>query len=254
MRAFMLAAGAGMVPALFVCLAGSAGAAERLVEMKAAHLAKDVDAYPRIAAAVDDAEKKINAAVEKLDARVKKAIAECKREGGKYADWSRTVEVTMRGPRYLSYVVTDNSSCGGAHPNVGTTAIVYDLVSGAPVDWAKLLPPKLLGKVSLNETSDGTKMITLGSKRLYELYMAQYRAGERKDDKECTEAMEGMGGADREPTFTPWLDAKGGGLGINVDVPHVIQACADSITIPLATLRAEGVGDAMLKAIEAAKK
>lgn len=253
-RGFAPALRAGLVPALFICLATEAGAAERLVEMtKPADVGKDIDAYPRISSPADDAERRVNGAIAKLDARVKKAAADCRREGGKYADWTRTVAVTMHGPRYLSYVITDNSNCGGAHPNVGSTAIVYDLVTGAPVDWAKLLPGKLLGKVSLNEASDGVKMISLDSKRLYQLYMARYRAGDRKTDKECLEAMEQTGGDDNSPALTPYLDAKEGGLGVMVDVPHVIQACADQMVIPLATLRAEGVSDATLKAIEGAK-
>ena len=224
-----------------------------MVEVKAGNVAKDIDAYPAIVRPADGAERKINAAIGKLDARVKKAVADCRREAGKNADWSRTVEVAMRGPRYVSYVITDSASCGGAHPSAGTTAIVYDLTTGSPVDWTKLLPAKLLGKVSLNEATDGVKMITLGSKRLYELYLARYRAGERKGDKECTEAMEQAGG-DSGPALTPWLDGQTGGLGLAPEVPHVIQACADPMIIPVATMRAEGVADTTLKAIEAGKK
>ena len=244
---------AGLVPALFFWLVGGAGAAERMVEVKAGKVAKDIDAYPAIVQPADEAEGKINAAVSKLDARVKKAVAECRREAGKNADWSRTVEVAMRGPRYISYVISDSASCGGAHPSAGTTAIVYDLATGLPIDWTKLLPAKLLGKASLNEATDGVKMITLDSKRLYELYLARYRVGERKGDKECLEAMEQAGG-DSGPALTPWLDGKGRGLGVAPDVPHVIQACADPMTIPLEALRAEGVADATLKAIEAGKR
>ena len=83
--------------------------------------------------------------------------------------------------------------------------------------------------------------------------MARYRAGERKTDKECLEAMGQVGGDDMSPSLTPYLDAREGGLGLMVDTPHVIQACADQMVIPLATLRKEGVSEAMLKAIEAAK-
>ncbi|HMN72361.1 MAG TPA: hypothetical protein PKA55_10895 [Rhodoblastus sp.] len=237
-----------------IIIGGGAQGAERVVEMKKpAGWARDIDAYPRIARPADDAEKKINAAVARLDGRVKKAVAECKSLAGGNADWTRTIEVTMRGPRYLSYVVTDNSNCGGAHPNVASTAIVYDLATGAPVDWAKLLPGKLLGKVALGDAGDGTKMITLASQRLYDLYMAQYRAGERRGDKECTAAMAQLGGGGSPPAIAPYLDAATGGLGVVVDAPHVLQTCADQMVIPPATLRAEGVSEATLKAIEAAK-
>ena len=48
--------------------------------------------------------------------------------------------------------------------------------------------------------------------------------------------------------------ARAHGLGLAPEVPHVIQACADPMIIPVAALRAEGVADTTLKAIEAGKK
>lgn len=53
---------------------------------------------PRIANPVDDAERRINAAVQRLDKAVLKAAAECLAEGGKHADYGRHIDVTMRGP------------------------------------------------------------------------------------------------------------------------------------------------------------
>ena len=240
------------VAALTLGLMGSAIAAERVVDMqKQATGGKDRDAYPRIAAPADDAEKRIDAAVARLDARLVQGVAECRRNVGGKADWTRTIEVTMRGPRYLSYLVTDNAYCGGAHPNVGMTAIVYDLTTGAPVDWTKLLPPQLAGGVALNETMDGTRMVTLSSRRLYDLYMRQYRQGDRATDKDCIEAME-QAGAEAPPAMTPWLDARTGGLGVQFDTAHAVEACADPLVLPLATLRAENTPAPTLQAIEAA--
>jgi len=233
-------------------IAGNVAAAERIVKIQTPPaLGQDRDAYPRIVAPADEAEQRINAAVAQLDARLVKAVAECKKNGGKDAEWSRTIEVTMRGPRYLSYSITDNASCGGAHPEIGDTAIVYDLTTGAPVDWSKLLPPQLVGVVALDQTMDGTKMVTLQSKRLYELYMQQYRQGSRADDKDCIEAMQ-EAGADGPPAMTPYLDAKTGGLGLVFDVAHAVEACADPLVLPLGALRAEKTPDLTLRAIEAA--
>ncbi len=241
-----------MAALAFSLAAGDVAAAERMVNIqKPPALGKDRDAYPHIAAPADDAELKINAAVSRLDARLVKSVAECRKNGGRGANWSRKIEVTMRGPRYLSYTITDNADCGGAHPAIGATAIVYDLTTGAPVDWPQLLPPQLVGAVALNETMDGTKMVTLQSKRLYELYMQQYRLGSRAGDKDCIEAMQ-EAGADGPPAITPYLDARTGGLGIEFDVAHVVEACADPVVLPLATLRAEKTLERTLKAIEAA--
>ena len=157
----------------------------------------------------------------------------------------------MRGPAFLSFVIADNSFCGGAHPNSGTMAIVYDLRTGAPVDWTRLLPKHLTGKVELQQQMDGTKMVSLTSPRLFALYFEQYRKGERKNDKDCTDAVK-----DNAASFLPamqvWFDAKAGGLGLRFEVAHVIAACVDEIVLPLATLRAEGVAPEVLAALQAA--
>jgi hypothetical protein len=242
-----------MAALAFSLAAGDAAAAERIVNIqKPPALGKDRDAYPRIAAPADEAERKINAAVARLDARLEKSLAECGKNAGRNGgDWSRMIEVTMRGPRYLSYTITDNVYCGGAHPDIGDTAIVYDLTTGAPVDWSQLLPPELVGVAALNETMDGTKMVTLQSRRLYDLYMQNYRLGSHADAKDCIDAMQ-EAGADGPPAITPYLDAKTGGLGIEFDVAHVVAACVDPVVLPLATLREEKTPELTLKAIEAA--
>ena len=140
---------------------------------------------PRIIAPVDAAETRINAAVRRLDATVSKAADACKGLDGKPGDWERAIDVPMRGPGYLSYVITDNLSCGGAHPDAATMLIVYDLRSGAPVDWTRLLPPSLTGTVAREQGADGTRMVTLVSKRLFALYLEGYRAGSADSQVEC---------------------------------------------------------------------
>ena len=227
---------------LVLLAAGSAHAADRAVHLQVPPpLAEDAAAMPQIADPADDAEQRINTAVQRLDATARKAIAGCKLPNGKPGDWERSVDVTMRGPRFLSYAITDNIYCGGAHPDVSTMAIVYDLRSGAPVDWTRLLPPALTGKLALQDGADGTKMVTLASKRLYALYRAGYPA-EQSDD--CKDAVK----SDDPPAMMAWLDAKAGGLVVQFDLAHVVQACAEPVTIPLATLRAEGARPDLLDA------
>ncbi len=211
---------------------------------------------PLIAEPADDAERRINAALLRLDGNVRKAAA-CKAEGGAHSWWERTVDTTMRGPRFLSLTITDNVFCGGGHPNASTMAIVYDLTTGAPVDWTTLLPPALTGTVSLAIGADEAKMVTLASKRLYALYLKGYRPrmGDRKvdgDDEECREAaaQAGSGGL---PAMMAWLDAKAGGLAVQFDLPHAIQACADPVVVPVATLRQEGAKLLLTDALDAAR-
>ena len=222
-------------------------------------VAKEVMAMPLIADPADDAELRINAALKRLDANLRKDIAGCKLNDGTPGHWSREVEATMRGPGYLSFVIRDNPFCGGPYPSAGTMSIVYDLRTGAPVDWTRLLPPALTGKVALATGMDGTKMVTLASRRLYSLYLAGYDSAIRmpgtdiadEDRAACKEAVRETAGP---PGMMVWLDAKSGGIAVQYDLVHAVQACALPVVIPVAALRANGADPALLEAIEAAHK
>lgn len=241
---------------LCAVLSAPAVAADRPVHLTVPPaLAKDLSAMPPIAGPVDAAETGINAALRRLDAKVVKAAAECRTDGGKNSSWERTVDAAMRGPRFLSYAVTDNTYCGGAHPNVSTWSIVYDLASGAPVDWTTLLPASLTGTVALAEQAEGSKIVTLASKRLHALYLERYRPdtrGSKNDaDKDCREAVaETFDG--NPPAMMVWLDAKEDGLALQFDLAHVVQACADRVLIPTSVLRSEGASATLIDAVDAA--
>jgi len=117
----------------------------------------------------------------------------------------------MSGPGFLSLTITDSVFCdGNAHPDSGMMSIVYDLAGGKPVDWTHLLPASLTGTVALEEQGDGTKIVTLASKRLFELYVAGYAAGEppSSDQEECRQAILDQA-TDGPPGMMVWLDASG---------------------------------------------
>jgi hypothetical protein len=150
--------------AAFVSL--TAQAADRAVHLQVRQpVLPDVAAMPLIAGPTDDAERRINTALQRLDATVRKAAGACKDSDGK-SGWQRSVDATMRGPGFVSLLITDTVDCGGAHPDSGVMAIVYDLRTGTPVDWTKLLPPGLTGVPSLDSGEDGTKTVRLASARL----------------------------------------------------------------------------------------
>ena len=119
--------------------AHDARAADRAVRLETPPpLRKDLDAMPQIVDPADDAERRINAALKRLDANVLKARKDCKGN-----DWSRTVEAPMTGPGFLSLTVTDGVYCDGmAHPDSSLYSIVYDLATGKPVYWPQLLDRK----------------------------------------------------------------------------------------------------------------
>ncbi|HEY1941857.1 MAG TPA: hypothetical protein VGH40_07000 [Roseiarcus sp.] len=229
---------------LFLALAtltGSAFAEDAPISLTApAPLASGVAAFPKLSGH-DAIASKINAGLVKLDERVRKARAEC--VTSKDTDWSRSITVTLRGPRYLSYLVTDSLDCGGAHPDASMFALVYDLKSGAPVDWATLLPKSIVERTSLETAADGAKIGVVGSKTLSALYVA----GLGKDaDPDCKQAL-----SETELDFVLWPDAEAKGLDIEtVSLPHVVQACADVVTIGLPKLHELGVAASLIEALQ----
>ncbi len=226
----------------FALLTGAAQAGEAGVSLTSpAPLAKDVVAFPKLDGH-DATADKINAALVRLDNRVRKARTDC--ITSKDAEWSRSIDVTMRGPRYLSYLVSDSVYCGGAHPDASSFALVYDLTTGNPVDWAKLLPKPIVETSSLDTAEDGAKIGVVGSKKLSALYVEGLGTGL---DPDCKEAL-----TSGDLNFVLWPDAKAKGLAMQtISLPHAMQACADVVTIPTTKLREFGADKSLIDALEA---
>ena len=101
-------------------------------------------------------------------------------------------------------------------------------------------------------------MVTLASPLLFSLYLSGYDRAIRmpgndiaaEDIDGCKEAVR----AEANPPMMVWLDAKSGGLAVQFDLIHAVQACAVPVVIPLAVLRANGANAALLEAIEAAHR
>lgn len=236
-----------------ILLAAAAVSAFPLPLAKPRPVRAGVAAFPRIAAPADDAQRRINRALDRLDTKVREAASDCLAGGGTHpGDWSRDIDTPMRGPEFVSYVVEDEVDCGGAHPNEGHSAIVYDLRTGAPVDWTALLPQRLTGKLALAEGEDGVKVVTLASPRLFALYRAGYDQGPAdEDNRECRATVKEEGESGPVPMLA-WLDAKENGLALRFDFGHAQQACSEPIVIPAAALRREGASPRLLAALAAA--
>ena len=212
-------------------------------------LARDNAALPRIAAPASAAMARINRALAKLDKSWMAFIRECRTSRG---DTGRSFEVTMRGPAYLSLVTHDDESCGGAHPDSDTLALVYDLNTGAPVDWRRLLGGRLVQTASVDTVIYGTSIGMLSSPALREIYVRSVRAAAGRDRTwwaDCADTL-------RDPrlVFIAWLDAKRAGLVLQPSLPHVEAACAEEAAIPAATLRGLGADPGLVGAIEAAHR
>jgi hypothetical protein len=239
---------------LLSCLAaGSALSAEpepvRLVAQPA--LAADLAAFPRIAGPEAPGLQRINRALADADARVAKAAKECRADAiaaqadPKDAGWQRSVSVTMRGAGYLALVASDNWFCGGAYPDTDQFALAYDLTTGAPLNWERLLPRALLGTASLDTAGDGTRLGVVASAGLTALYFKLV-----KPDADCMPALR-----DTDLHFMLWPDAERDGVAMAPSgLPHAIAACGTDTVIPVATLRTLGVTAGLVDAIASGHK
>ena len=146
-------------------------------------LSPNLTSFPRLVAAGNNLAGRVNAALDAADARAIDAAHQCLAQGGSgHSDWSRSVVVTMRGPRYLSLVADDDWYCGGPHPDGDRIALVYDLSAGAPVDWARLLPAFLVDHPVIETAGDGTQRGLVSSKTLKRIYTA---AANHQGPAEC---------------------------------------------------------------------
>lgn len=226
------------------------------------HIAKRVAAFPRLVGGANPAvTRRINKALTLADARIRKVVEPCKDEYlgwrrmvGRQSDqnsrdladdvWNRRISVTMAGPRYLSFFASDEYFCGGAYPSESHVALVFDLATGALIDWGKLLPE--LAKTKGTDTAaDGAILGTISSARLRELY----KDGAKLDGDCADFDFDGHGA-----NFIVWIDAKRPGLGVKPILPHSAQACGPPFTIPLNILKSTEVSADFLRAFDFPQK
>ena len=237
-RAMVLCVSAWLAPGL------AARADEPTVSMTKPAPGTGPAALPRIINPGDDAGRRINAALNRADARLRAAAAACSDSAGQDATWNRSVTLPMTGPGYLSILIADSLMCGGAHPDADVFALVYDLRNGTPVNWGRLLPADVAGTMTLDDAADGSKIGTVNSAKLHAVYAGHYPS--TKDRAACLEAV-------ADAAFILWPDAEAAGLVIRPEgLPYAVQACAEPVVIPLAALGALGAAPTLTDAIEAA--
>jgi hypothetical protein len=165
---------------------------------------------------------------------------------------NRAVATPMLGPRYLSIVAHDDASCeNAAHPDAWTLALTYDLDTGSPVTWGRLLGRKLIEASAIDTVGDGTTIGVVSSATLHDLYVKAVAGDQDPATRaQCAEVLE-----DETMQFQLWLDAARGGLVVSPSsLPHAVAACGGDAVIPVSTLRRLGADPALLAALEAARK
>ena len=234
-------------------LAGSARAAPVVQLTQPPRHSAGAASLPRIASPATPATAKINAGLARIDARWVRAARECLGHAKPAdAEMNRTVAAPMLGPRYLSIVAHDNAACeNAAHPDAWVLALTYDLDTGSPVTWGRLLGPKLVEASAIDTAGDGSTVGVVSSGALHDLYVkAESGDQDPATRAQCADVLE-----DETMQFQLWLDAAKGGLVVSPSsLPHAVAACGGDAVIPVATLRRLGADPALLAALEAARK
>ncbi|MCP2014732.1 hypothetical protein L1280_001884 [Deinococcus sp. HSC-46F16] len=118
-------------------------------------------------------------------------------------------QVTLLRSHLVSLFENAGYYCGGAHPDNFDVGLILDRATGRPVPVTAIWPG-------------------LTPARLSTLYLARSGA-----DAECREVLTGDG-LELTAHLTPQ------GLALTpTGLPHVVAACAETVTLPLATLRAQ---------------
>jgi hypothetical protein len=230
---------------ILTAMAFATAAADEAVSLRRMPpLGTRIDSLPRVAGKPDDkAAFRINQALAAEDADTKSSASDCRRTGKQNSDFARSVTVSMRGAGYLSVIVTQSWYCGGAYPDWNTTPFVFDLSTGATVDWKRLLPIALV-EGSIDYTNLGEGLIV--SSRLTNIYV------NAASNAECRDVLKNWAGG---LGFVLWPDAAAEGIAIEANnLPHVVKACAPALVIAMPELRGLGLDPAFLAAIDEAHR
>ena len=228
-----------------------AGASSESVTLKERPaLRPGMDSFPRVvsnAAVTPGVAAKINASLARFENEVLTDARECRKQraGQEDADdWQRTVTVTMRGPRYLSLLAEETYSCGAPHPLDDRLALVYDLTTGSPVDWTRLLPAGAKGEIvrSPHRLAVGLVVWPLIVKKEQDAAEEECKAVfEREKD---------------DMSYDVWLDgAQGAVIFGPVGLVHYDSAmCGDPVALSGAEARRLGAAPELVDALDAAKQ
>lgn len=210
-------------------------------------IGENVDSFPRVvpnenvsppmAAA-------LNSRFDRLDSDMRKGLHDCKTGARKMHqddsafDYEHKLSVSMRGPRYLSVLVSDAYFCGGAHPENNDEALVYDVTTGAAIDWLTMLPGSSIG-YKAEDTSHSSSVIWPPLQQL---------ALEQADD-DCKDIYR-----EKNLSFILWPDADQGAIVAEADgLSHISSAlCGEQVVLDIPSAQRLGISPALLSLLATA--
>ena len=195
-------------------------------------LSEDIEALPRL---VGDSPAivRINADLDRSDAAAVASAAQCAADAGDGpgGGWSRVITRPMTGPAYLTLRQHLDIYCGGAYPSTQQTAVTYDLATGAPVDWKALLPGLAMVQDAPMADMPADYVYSIRSPALEALYeskmLAEATDAEWRD--QCSDRWKPLPAGDLGQGFRVWADAEHGGVAIDADYVHAVQACGGTV-------------------------
>lgn len=215
------------------------------------NLSADVEALPRL---VGDSPAivRINADLDRMDAAAAASAAGCAATAGDGpgGGWSRNITRPMTGPAYLTLRQHLESYCGGAYPSNEQVALTYDLATGARVDWNALLPGLSLVQDAPEPDYPADYAYSIRSPQLEALYERKRIA--EAGDVECREVWKPKPEDEFGQGFFLWADAAHGGIAVDADYVHAVQACGGTVYLTADDLRAAGAPASLIEALAAA--
>ena len=213
--------------------------AVKLLQLK--KLSPTADALPRIAHP-SPAQVKINRSFALIDKRARGSAASCRglSEEGDEMFYNRSIDVTSRGPLFLSVDLNEEIGCGGVHPYLNLFTFTYDLHTGEPVHWAKLLTKVHVEEVKINPGNMlSVEIFGIKSLPLQKLYRVGW-----KDDGQCR--LEDVVDPSGEDLTTFLLSAAPHRQGLSVlptDLASVVAGCALPVILGKSAMDALGIPD-----------
>lgn len=247
----------GSLVLTFLLLAFHAFAQEAAIHLSPTRqVRKGVEAWPLITDPKNGAEKRINSHLKDLNLRLLQSLKDCdstysqtfsgrsqpraEEEGAEF--WSQSVKLTMSGPGFLSLVATTDAYCGGAHPYGFTSAAVFDLKTGEPVDLREWFPPSLQASTSEEDDRDPVLEKSIS---VLGLLTAYKEATKHECDDTYSDAQ----------TFLIWPDAASGEVMIQADrLPGCCEACGIEAGLTIDEARKLGASETLLQAISVAHR
>lgn len=153
-------------------------------------------------------------------------LADARDTSGGEGEWSVTILPEVLTDRWLGVVIASGNFCGGAHPNYWQDRQAYDRQSGAlvdPIDW---ITSAGVMTEWLEPAAEGEERYAINTitPALQDLILSHWPRTDDPDGDECRDVA-------RDP-FGWDVGLAPAGLAFMPQLPHVVQACAETMVVP----------------------